>query len=185
MDRPQIIQDNRTLCVCLVFNSFTGPFCKALQDKLSHMVVFERHCSAQRKRQAWNTENRSIKIHHFDPVTSHYQGGKGGTTHTFDPKPPNQTLGDNMNKWKLSKYSDEVKLKEGIIRNRYLLKLLCSTSSRHNGEGKGFLHRKRPPDASLWTWLCKDLAVKRGWALLRHISPSKTKTLSLERFLTH
>jgi len=33
--------------------------------------------------------------------------------------------------------------------------------------------------------LCKEVAVKGGWALQRHISPSKRRTLSQARFLTH
>lgn len=115
MDRPQIIQDNRTEgCVCLwenvnvcfvlvcvlplIFNSSAGPFCKALQDKLPRMVVFERQCSAQRKGQGWNTENRPIKIHHFDPRDLLLLGGRGGgipthtDTQTSERAPPTRVV---------------------------------------------------------------------------------------------
>lgn len=109
IDRPQIIQDNRmegcvrvrvklnvcvcfvwvSMCVCmcvtpLVFNFPAGPFCRAPQDKLPCMVVFERQCSAQRKGQGWNTGNRPIKIHHFDPADLPLLGGCTDThTHTL------------------------------------------------------------------------------------------------------
>lgn len=63
-------------CVCpMVFNFSAGPFCRAPQDKLPCMAGFERQCSAWRKGQGWNTGNRPIKIHHFDPGDLSIQGG--------------------------------------------------------------------------------------------------------------